>query len=329
MNPFNLLEESFPKFETPCVPLKDLGVASRVFNHWKEKGLIDYEHEFTLEDQLNDVKRKNIKLNFFDALWVLMIKELRTFNIDLKTIREAKLYLFEVPDLELITDEDFESLLSARELFPINTDLEKEAFNEIHRSKETFLKEYRETCAEKPHFVNRLAFAISQIILMGHSPFLTLHKAPNSSFFLVDVHNPDFFSAHSATTGGNISEDFVRGLCSNSLVSIPIKPLFEQFFVDKDLLPHAKTFEVFNERELQILKMVKGKDFTKIIIHKNADGVVTIERNERKDIKGHNVRELYKHLGMKSYERIELINRNSKHIVVNTTQKEKIDLGKT
>ena len=296
MNPFILLEESFPKFETPCVSLKDLGVASRVFNNWKEKGLIDYEHRFTHEDQLNDVKRKNIKLNLFDALWVLMIKELRTFNIDLKTIKKVKLYLFEVPDMELISDKDFKNFLNAQELLPIDNISQQEALKEISKSKKAFIKVFKDTSAVKPHFVNRLASAISQIILMGHSPFLALHKIPHTSYSLIDLYNPDMFNAFSKTSGGNISEDFVRGLSFNSLVSIPIKPLFEQFFVDKDLLPHAKTFQFFNEKELHILKLVS-------------------------------VQELYKHLGMKSYDKIELINRNNKHVVVNTTQKEKIDLS--
>ena len=328
MMSFSLLEQVFPKFETSYIPLKKLGVASRVFINWKEKGLIDYQHKFTPDDQLNHVKRKNIKLNLFDALWVLIIKELRSLKIDLKTIKEVRSFLHTSIDLSSINDTEFEELRKSNELFQTDDLKEKAEVDKFFQSKETFISNYNKAKIYKPNFSNHLGSVISQILLLGQSPFITLLKKPNSKTMIVDLYNPDIINFYGKSTNRNFSEEFVRGLTQSSMVSIPIKPLFELFFEDKHLLPYAKSFELFNEKELTILRIIKDEDFTKIIIHKNADNIVTIEHNQRTEIKGHQVDELRKSLGLKTYDKIELINRNDKHIIVNNISKHKIDLGK-
>mgnify|MGYP000208962272 CR=1 FL=1 len=79
------------------IPIKALDIDSRVFFHWKEKGIIDYDpykEEFENTSKTSDKKvKKWVQLNAFDMLWLLIVKELRKFNMDLETIKELKEYL--------------------------------------------------------------------------------------------------------------------------------------------------------------------------------------------------------------------------------------------
>ena len=86
-----------PKLIEHKVPVSILNIHRRVFFHWKKEGIIDYEPYIIEKENENDEESKPVKkwlhLNAFDMLWLLMVKELRNFNVDLKTIKELKIYL--------------------------------------------------------------------------------------------------------------------------------------------------------------------------------------------------------------------------------------------
>ncbi|WP_296386819.1 hypothetical protein [Winogradskyella sp.] len=73
--------------------------------------------------------------------------------------------------------------------------------------------------------------------------------------------------------------------------------------------------------------MLKSRDFDKIIIHKNNDNQITIESSSNEQVLGQAAVDLRKVLGLKEYQRAEVIYRNNKHLVVNNTIKQKVDLG--
>ena len=97
------LIELLPKLIEHRVPVSVLNINRRVFFHWKQEGLIDYEPYIVEIENKEDKNSKKVKkwlhLNAFDMLWLLMVKELRSFNIDLKTIKELKTY---IPYYELV-----------------------------------------------------------------------------------------------------------------------------------------------------------------------------------------------------------------------------------
>jgi hypothetical protein len=94
-----LLKFLLPKLIEHKVPVSVLNIKRRVFFHWKQEGLIDYEpyivEALNPTDKNSKVVKKWLHLNAFDMLWLLMVKELRNFNIDLKTIKGLKTYLDE------------------------------------------------------------------------------------------------------------------------------------------------------------------------------------------------------------------------------------------
>lgn len=61
------------------ISLKETGVSSRTFLHWKEKGLIDYNSD-----------RRRVKLNAFEYIWVLCLAKMRNFGLSLDIIKKVQ-----------------------------------------------------------------------------------------------------------------------------------------------------------------------------------------------------------------------------------------------
>ncbi|TCK68066.1 hypothetical protein DFQ05_1851 [Winogradskyella wandonensis] len=323
---FALFSKLYPNLHLNLIPLKKLGVPSRVFNNWREKGLIDYEHTFSLHDKIHKVKRKNIRLNLHQAMWVLMIKELRALNLDLGTIKQINKQLFATLDpQEMVNHFKEQGLNTINELFPEG---DRHYFSEFFNDASLFEKELLSQFKFNPNDFTLMASTIQQILLFGHSPFLILVKAPMSDTFMIDIYNPSFEYSISSEHKSNYAVEFVKGLSENSSLSIPLRPLFSSFLNDGELDKYSEDFGLLTKEEIQLLDIIKDGDFTKIIIHKSPNNTLTIEKNNQADFRGQKVRDLKKMLGLNEYSRVEVVHRNNDHLVVNNKTKYKIDLGK-
>jgi hypothetical protein len=327
MKDFIDLLNQYPGLSKSKVSLSDLGVAHRVFFNWKDKGIIDYEHDFTKEDITNNVTRKKIELNAFEALWVLIIKELRHFNIGLSTIGQLKTFLFSMPDFNFMKDMSKDHIMAIG-----NAALDKEANTflsafdiDIHG-----MVDYVQNSPESNKvYYNPIGTLINAILLSGQSPSIFIFKKPSENELGFEIFNPSLESIYHQQTDGDYRTELVQGLMENNVINIPIRPLFEQFFENRSLLKSAQYFGFFNPGELKILKIIKSKNYDKIIIHKGNDNQITIESTFSEELLGEAALCLRKILGLKEYQRIEIIHRNNKHLVITNTTKHKIDLGKT
>ena len=72
---YDALENMSERF----IRLRETGVSSRVFYHWKDQGLIEYE-----------LKGRNVLLNTFEYLWIMCLDSMRRFGLSLDIIRNAK-----------------------------------------------------------------------------------------------------------------------------------------------------------------------------------------------------------------------------------------------
>lgn len=325
-NFINLLNQ-YPKLSEPKVTLSNLDVAHRVFFNWKEKGIINYEHQFTDDDITNNVSRKKIQLNAFEALWILIIKELRTFNIGLNTIAKLKAFLFTKIDFDFIKDIDSEVLkkIASESLSKEQNDF-LNAFNPNIHNQVDLLQNMPKS---NQIYYTPIGNLVNVILLSGESPSIFIYKKPLESELGFEIFNPDQESKYYNQSGMDYRSHVVQGLTENSVINIPIRPLFEQFFENKFLLKYTKDFNLLTPTELKLLKIVKSGDFEKIIIHKNADDHITIESTSSEQILGFKAQELSKTLGLKEYQRAEVIFRNKKNLIIKSTTKNKIDLGNT
>ncbi|TNJ41876.1 hypothetical protein KFZ70_02610 [Tamlana fucoidanivorans] len=327
MKDFITLLNQYPKLSESKVSISSLGVAHRVFFNWKEKGLIDYEHNFTQEDLDNNVTRKKIKLNAFEALWILIIKELRSFNIGLDTIGKLKTFLFTVPNYNFIKD------LSKTELKEISEHMLNQGMNSFlsafDLNVETQIDHLNNLTDSNKIYYSNLSILINVILLSGQAPSLFIFKKPVEEELGFEIFNPTLEFKYYSQINEDYRSHLINGLIEHSVINIPIRPLFEHFFDNKLLIKYAIDFNLYTDGELKILKLLKSKDFNKIIIHKNNDQQITIESTSSEQVLGNKAIELRRTLGLKQYERAEIIHRNDKHLVITNTTKQKIDLGNT
>ena len=108
------LKNYFPLFLEKKILLSEIGIHPRTFMAWKESGITFYEGDQNVYINKSE-KRKWVYLDVFEAVWLLMIVELRKFNLDLKTIKKIKEFLRKQIDfksiLDNISEEDFQNKL--------------------------------------------------------------------------------------------------------------------------------------------------------------------------------------------------------------------------
>ncbi|MBE9488987.1 MAG: hypothetical protein IMY67_01715 [Bacteroidetes bacterium] len=317
----------YPNLCEPKVSINDLGVAHRVFFNWKDKKIIDYQHNFTPEDIANNVSRKKIELNAFEALWVLIIKELRLFNIGLSTIAKLKSYLFTIPDLNFIKD------IPEEDLDQINKDLlPKEAHNILNLlglNSKGLVDYINKLPDSNKIYFSHIGFLVNYILLSGHTPSIFIYKKPLEEELHFKLYNPQIEAILNKNSDEDYTNELINDLVQHSVINIPLRPLFELFFEDKSLLKYTKAFDLFTPGELKLLNILSSRDFKKIIIHRNNDNQITIESTSSEQVLGYKAIELNKSLGLKDYQRAEIIYRNDKNLVITNTTKYKIDLGNT
>lgn len=322
MKDFINLLNHYPKLTKPKVTLIDLGVAPRVFSNWKEKGIIDYDHKFTDEEVSNNVQRKKIELNVFEALWILIVQELRQFNIGLSTIKALKNFLFSLPDYNSITDITKDELDQI-----INATFDKAAgsfIKSLNFQLKDLVGHFINSNHEQQVYFNNISSLVNAILILGDAPSIQIYKTPADKELSFRIYNPTVEKAFYKQLNKDFRDDFIMESTRNSIINIPIKPLFEQFFENKTLLRHAKVYDLYTSAELQILQHIKDKDFQKITIYKSDADTITLEKSSSKQISGHNAKKLRSLLGLKQYKRVEVIFRDDKTLVIKNTQRIKI-----
>ena len=320
----NLINQ-YPGLSKSKVSLSDLDVAHRVFFNWKDKGIIDYEHQMSDEDIANKVTRKKVVLNAFEALWVLIIKELRSFNVGLSTIKELKTFLFTIPDFNFMKEMSKDDIMEIGRIaldHEVNTFLN--AFNiDIHGMVD-FVQNGPDSTKI---YYSPMGTLINAILLSGQSPSIFIFKKPSETKLSFEVFNPTLESLYHQQTDEDYKTEIIQGLVEHSVINIPIRPLFERFFENKSLLKYSKDFGLLSTNELKILKILKSRNFDKIIIYKNNDQQITVESTSSVEVLGHQATELNKILGLNDYGHAKIIFRNGKHLLIKNTTKQKIDLG--
>ena len=318
MNFFNI----FSKLSQKHVILSDLGVPYRVFVNWSDKQIIDYKVSSSNNDK--NVTRKRVSLNYFEALWVLIVKELRLFGVPLKVIREVKVFLFSQIDISTISKDNneikaiFKEAVS-EEVFDL---MEESGFNE-HKLEDIVSSDFN----GYEMYTTNLGGLVSSVLLLGHSPSLIFYRNPieeelNLGF---TIFNPIANKIEAALQGRDFRDDLVHNLINFSVFSIPILPLITMFYQDESLFKYTNNFALYTPNELELLEIIKGRNFKQIKIYKSQQGdKLNVEIINEKNLKNNDARELKKILGLKQYERAEVIFRNDKHLLIKNMIKKEL-----
>lgn len=328
-----LLATLLPKLIEHKVPVSVLNINRRVFFHWKKEGLIDYEPYIIEAENKEDKKSKTVKkwlhLNAFDMLWLLMVKELRSYNIDLKTIKELKTYLdksiFSIgkDSFTQIPNELFQEQIKAQMISMIpmeeSNEIMESILNKITPEKLDLFTSL--ISDELKPFMNQFGSAFTSVIFYNFNPILLIKKSIGSDIIDFEMRVPEIQSGIDSMEFAN---DLVKTLSKEIVFSLPIRPFFEFIFTDDDYFKYCVDFELFNNKEKQLLEIIKSDDYKEIIISKSNNGILTVKSSFEKEVKDEKAKEIKKLLGLNQYKKAEVIFRNDKHLIINKTVTQKI-----
>lgn len=316
----------YPKLNQRLVTNKDLEIESRVFHHWRETGVIDYDKGGEIDSLQNKERRGKVFFNAYETLWLLIVKDLRELNIDLQTIIQTKEFLFadqlNSPELtpDFIKDlSDNGVLENMLELLP--EDLRVEIANDELKLSElisSMQSMYKNIDDMKPNWITTF---YTTVLLMNKTPVLQLIKKQKA----IDINIIVIEDFYPHSTKIESLQEMVKNLTHDFYINIPIKKYFERIFLDFKLDVLVKKFELFSRLEIEILEKINDSDFQEIKIYNNSekDFLVTIIKKE--ELQNEKVRELKKVLGLKEYDKLELIFRNDKHLILKNEIRNKIE----
>jgi hypothetical protein len=79
---------------------------------------------------------------------------------------------------------------------------------------------------------------------------------------------------------------------------------------------------LFDANEKKIIDALKDDLCKEIKITKHQSGDLTMNLTFEENVKNEHAKEVRKILGLKQYEKIELVYRNDKHLIINNTRRE-------
>lgn len=302
----------YPKIFEKQIPLNLLNIPSRNYLHWKKENLLN-----TIKEKKSDnvEKRERVLLNVFDALWLSIIKELREFNVDFPTIRAVKDILYSNIELDqdkldsISKDEFVNSILKhiPDELKVVITPLLLDG---------SFLTLFDKIIDEKNIILfQNIGGVFSDILLREISVSLIIKK--NNGFVEVV-----FLKNESSNSYDNISKIISNSIIKDTFINIPMVPLIEKMFENSNFDKYNFQFDFFNQNEKKIIDALNDDLCKEIKVTKHQSGDITLNLSFEENVKNEHAKEVRRILGLKQYEKIELVYRNDKHLVINNTRKE-------
>jgi hypothetical protein len=308
----------YPSLDKSTIKLSALNVSSRVFFNWKDKGVINYKHRYNKDDLEKKVNRKTITLNVFEALWILIVLELRTLNISLESLIELKAFLFSSIKIDLDANE-----LKHLDNDSLKTLIPKEVISELDINIEDLLKNIKnkETYNDSIYHSN-IAGLINAILINGHNPSIMIYKEPSIEKNNFYIFNPITERFYYNTLKEDYREVIINKLAEFSIINIPIKPFLSKFFEKDDLNNYATSLGLYTDNELVLFNIIKNKKFDTIIVKNNNEKEdISFEVSSYESFQGDKAIELRKLIGLKDYQKAEVTYRNEKHVFINKITK--------
>lgn len=309
------LFEYYPEIAKKKIPLSLLGISSRVYINWKKEGLL---YNDTDEITESETKRKWVYLNVFDALLLSIIAELRNLNLDLETIRELKEFLFSDAELDTnkidsISKEDFvDSIIN---YFP---DEQKEIAKKLLMTTDIRSQLDAIINSEMHYFLKKISTLIFSVLVRGIAASIVIKKSSEYLEFFIVNQEKGISLEEKEKNYAFYSEQFANSV----FINIPITPLLLNLFENENFDAYSLDYGLYTKAEKSILTALNDDEVKEITISKHTSGAMTLNVSSQKDIKDNAAKELRKIIGLKQYEKIDVVYRNEKHLIVTNTRKE-------
>lgn len=302
----------YPKIFEKKIPINLLEVSSRNYLNWKKENLLNIPIELK-SDSIE--KREKVLLNVFDALWLLIIKELREFNVDFLTIRAVKDILYSYIQLDqnkIDSTPNDEFINSILKYIP----------NEFQELIKPLLKDgsFFQLVDKIMDNKNAVLFQniggiLTDILIREISVSLIIKKSNG----FVEV---EFFKIDASDSYSNYGIAISNSIVKDTFINVPMVPLIGKLFENSNLDKYTFQFDLYNQNEKKVIDALNDDLCKEIKITKHHTGDITLNLTFEADVKNEHAKEVRRILGLKQYEKIELVYRNEKHLIINNTRKE-------
>lgn len=321
----NVTKQLF-KLQERVIKLSSLDISPKDFLNWKNNRLIDYTHDDILEDKARIVEVEMYRFNLIEALWLLMVKELKEVQVGLEIIKQVKSFMFEHPleaALKEITEDDFNKTkdIIASKSEKSAFQLEDVSFLEVSENASQ-LQEDQNIC------LSRIGSMFFIMLLSNESPSIHLIKKPGSNDLDCFEFYPNLYFQHAKDKSNEFFSILCNKISNSSTVTIPLRPLLLKLYKNDPIYNKVENLDFYSRSEIAVLNLLKEEDFKKMVIHKNVQGnTLIVDSTIKKVARGEYAKELRSQFRVKNGERVEIVQRNDKHLNVNKTRKTTIDLG--
>jgi hypothetical protein len=302
----------YPKIFEKKIPINLLDISSRNYLNWKKENLLNIPIE---NKSVSIEKREKVLLNVFDALWLLIIKELREFNVDFLTIRAVKDILYSYIQLDqnkIDSTPNDEFINSILKYIP----------NEFQELIKPLLKDgsFFQLVDKIMDNKNAVLFQniggiLTDILIREISVSLIIKKSNG----FVEV---EFFKIDASDSYSNYGIAISNSIVKDTFINVPMVPLIGKLFENSNLDKYTFQFDLYNQNEKKVIDALNDDLCKEIKITKHHTGDITLNLTFEADVKNEHAKEVRRILGLKQYEKIELVYRNEKHLIINNTRKE-------
>jgi DNA-binding transcriptional MerR regulator len=286
--------------------MKDVGLTSRLFNHWMAAGIIpnipkagDYRYEFS----------------FLDLIWLHIVKELRVFGFPLNKIKVIYDQLMEpgplLESIRQLSDDQKEQFINTIEQEPPENmdDEEKKGLVE-------FLKQelYHYENSQSGHY--DLIISLLDLVVGG---FLFYREETK---FLID-HKGIVIPYFAHTPFGQIEELMeYAGFDKESYLTLSLMKFFRNFILKKENQDFIRSRNIVNDNEIYIMSLIREGKAKAITIKFDGQKPVMIEVTEEKKIFA--ASRLSETILKKQYQEIHIKTQDGNIAYANITTKKKL-----
>lgn len=309
------LYDFYPKIFEKKIPLNLLDISSRNYSNWKKENLLYNAKKFNKED---DEKRERVLLNVFDAFWLSIVKELKNFNVDFNTIRQVKDVLysnleFDQEKIETLTKNEFVNAILHKMpeehhqvIKPLLLD------GSLFKMIDSFIDE------KNLILFKNIGNILFQILVQKVAVSLIITKDDDFVEVVFFKNEMDF------PNSGNIktNERIIDIMINTTYINIPLVPLVSKLFENTDFDKYNFQYNLFNKNERKVIEALNDNNCKEIKVTKHNSGDITLNLSFEKEVKKEEAKEIRKILGLKQYEKMEVVFRNDSHLILNNTKKE-------
>ena len=284
--------------------VQDIGVSSRVMNHWNEKGLMPLKLR---------IENSTYRFNFIELIWFNIVKELREFGYPLEKLKDLCTILMKSIDyseyLRTMSQKEKNNIIKRLEDIRIRDEESKKKFIA------TIKKELSDSAkGEEYLFANMLSLLINEFIFYREEiKILIDHKGNVLPYMEQESYKPVL---------EKIKKDI--GFDNESFITISLMKFFRKFILNKANFNFIRENNILNENESHILSLLREGKAKSITIRFKDQKPYMLEVTKEKLI--HAEARLSEVFLNRGYQDISMKTENGNIVVSNITTKKKLGL---